>query len=373
MQATETSAPTPAPLPTQRIDTPTCLLTQVHALHADAAAHWASALRASPNAVQYLNARGIGGAIAARFGLGCARVAWRDLGGVLERHGEDAVAASGLVAHRSGNATATCSSGFDRFRDRIMFPIRTRDGQIAGFGGRLVEPDGATSTRGSGAKAGRQMTPRGFEPPKYLNSPEGIAFDKGRLLYGLFEAETAIKAQGLAVVVEGYLDVVSLAQAGFDTAVATLGTACRREQVAELLTATARIVFCFDADAAGRAAAARALLAALPFATDARSFGFVFLPEGHDPDSFVRVHGLQAFRAMVDGAMPLDVFLVEHAGRGCDLGYAEGRARCASRARELWRELAQGAAREALLEHCAAMLGFGQAELLAMWVGWAKA
>lgn len=155
MQATETSTPTPTPtpatLPTQRIGAPTCLLTQVHALHADAAAHWASALRASPYAVQYLNARGIGGAIAARFGLGCARPAWRDLGGVLERHGEDAVAASGLVAHRSGDAKAKYSSGFDRFRDRIMFPIRTRDGQIAGFGGRLIEPGGAASTQGGGA------------------------------------------------------------------------------------------------------------------------------------------------------------------------------------------------------------------------------
>ena len=371
MQATETSTPTP--LPTSGIGAPMCLLTQVHGLHADAAAHWASALRASPRAVQYLNARGIGGAIAARFGLGCARAAWRDLGGVLERHGEDAVAASGLVAHGSGDATAKCSSGFDRFRDRIMFPIRSRDGQIAGFGGRLIEPDGAASTRGSGAKAGRQMTPRGFEPPKYLNSPEGIAFDKGRLLYGLFEAEAAIKAQGLAVVVEGYFDVVSLAQAGFEVAVATLGTACRREQLVELLTASARMVFCFDGDAAGRAAAARALLAALPFATDARSFGFVFLPEGHDPDSFVRVHGVQAFRAMVDGAIPLDGFLVEHAGQGCDLGCAEGKARCAAQARGLWRELAQGEAREALLDHCAAMLGFRRAELLAMWVGWAKA
>ena len=348
MQIAKTSMPAANAPRTQPsgIAAPKCLLAQVHALNADVAAHWRAALQATPLAMQYLRARGIGGAVAARFGLGYARPAWRDLGEVLARHSDEAVLASGLLVATDNGATSGSARRFDRFRDRIVFPILTREGSIAGFGGRVL---------GVG------------EQPKYLNSPEGIAFTKGSLLYGLFEAERAIGLEGSALVVEGYMDVVSLAQAGVDNAVATLGTSCRREQLAELLALTERLVFCFDGDTAGRAAAARALRAVLPFATGSKQFGFVFLPDGHDPDSFVRQLGAGDFRAAAEAAMPLSAFLVEQASTGCDLRDAEGRARCAAQARVMWHEMPDGVARDALLDHCAGMLKFARGELLGMW------
>jgi DNA primase len=318
------------------------LQAQVHALQADAAAHWRAALRESPHAVDYLRRRGIRGAIATRFGLGYARARWRDLAEVLECHSAEAVDASGLLAGKTGGTDAR---RFDRFRGRIMFPIRDRAGNVAGFGGRVLDD---------------------ADQPKYLNSPEGVAFHKGRLLYGLFEAEAGIRAEGLAVVVEGYLDVVSLTQGGFGAAVATLGTACRREQIEALLALTRSVVFCFDGDTAGRAAAARALEMVLPLATDARRFRFMLLPSEHDPDSFVRAHGLEAWRAALESSLSLSAFLIEHVQSGCDLRYAEGRAQCSARARPLWHAMADSLARQALLEHCAAVLRFSTTQILSL-------
>ena len=166
---------------------------------------------------------------------------------------------------------------YDRFRERIMFPIRSVKGEVIGFGGRVLD---------------------GGEP-KYLNSPETPIFVKGRELYGLFEARTALRSKGYALVVEGYMDVVALAQNGFGNAVATLGTACTAEHVQKLFRFTDAVVFSFDGDAAGRRAAGRALEAALPHATDLRSVRFLFLPPEHDPDSFVRELGPAAFDEQV--------------------------------------------------------------------------
>lgn len=316
---------------------------QVHALLADAAAHYRDALRASPQAVQYLAARGIGGAIAARFGLGFARPKWRDLLPVLERHEDAVVEASGLLA-RSGEGAAV--RRFDRFRDRVMFPIRTRSGAVAGFGGRAI---------GAG------------DDPKYMNSPEGVVFRKRELLYGLFEAEAAIRAEGYGVVVEGYFDVVALAQAGCLPVVGTLGTACSREQLEALFSLTDRLVFCFDGDAAGRRAAARAMETVLPLAVDGRVVQFVFLPEEHDPDSFVRAYGLEAFGAALQGAAPLFDFIAASISAGCDFEYAEGRALCAHRAKGLWQQLPEGALRGELERYCAGVLRLPAAHVLDLW------
>jgi DNA primase len=319
-------------------------LATVRALLADAAGHYKAALRASPQAVRYLAGRGVGGAVAARFGLGYARPEWRDLGKVLQRFDDATVVASGLLVVTDGKPQGR---RFDRFRGRVMFPIRTRDGAIAGFGARAL--DGTD--------------------PKYLNSPEGPGFKKRELLYGLYEAQAAIQAEGLAVVVEGYLDVIVPAQAGFAAVVGTLGVACSRAQITELLTLTRHLVFCFDGDVAGRDAAGRALEAVLPLATDDVTVSFVFLPEGHDPDSFVREEGIDAFRGAVGAAVPLLQFLQESVALGCDLRHAEGRALCVHRAGSLWAVMPQSAARTALLEYCAGVVQLSTDRLRAFWRG----
>ena len=315
---------------------------RVHALLADAAAHYRDALRAVPDGRQYLQGRGISGATAGRYGLGFARREWQDLGAVIERYDEDTAMASGLLAQSGDDGKGR---RYDRFRGRVMFPIRDRAGRVAGFGGRVL--DGTD--------------------PKYLNSPEGPTFRKREMLYGLYEAQAAIEAAGLALVVEGYMDVVSLSEAGFPASVGTLGTACTTEQIALLLGVTSNIVFCFDGDAAGRRAAARALENVLPLATADRSIRFVFLPPEHDPDSFVRAHGLAAFAAAVQDAATLAQFLAELVEDGCELQYAEGRARCASRAKPYWLALPAGAVRDGLRDRCAEVLKFSAAEVERMW------
>jgi len=316
-------------------------VTAVCSLLEDAAAHYRGALRAAPHAVRYLAERGISGASAARFGLGYARPKWQDLQTVFADHDQAAVDASGLVA-TSGDGERR----YDRFRDRLMFPIRTRDGQVAGFGGRVLV-DGEAS--------------------KYLNSPEGVTFRKRELLYGLFEAQEAIRAYGMAVVVEGYLDVVSLAQAGFAASVATLGTACSRAQIAELFSLTSRVVFCFDGDAAGQRAAQAVLEHVLPEVFDGRQAGFMFLPAEHDPDSFVRAEGLDAFRTSLRAAVPLVAFLLHCAAVGCDLQHAEGRVRCAHRLRSFYNLMPDSESKSQVVGHCAEVLRCSVAEVMDMW------
>ena len=226
-------------------------------------------LKASDRAIAYLKGRGLSGEVAARFGLGYASDGWRGLASVFPSYDDPLLEESGLVIAQPDEArpgdVAEAPSGkrYDRFRDRIMFPIRSVQGAVIGFGGRVLD-------RGE---------------PKYLNSPETPVFSKGRELYGLFEARTAIRQRGHALVVEGYMDVVALAQAGFENAVATLGTACTAEHVQKLVRFTDSVVFSFDGDAAGRRAAGRALEASLAHAVDTRTFRFLFLPAEHDPDS----------------------------------------------------------------------------------------
>ncbi|MDH5205710.1 MAG: DNA primase, partial [Hylemonella sp.] len=251
---------------------------------------WRKQLKNSPRAVAYLKGRGLSGEIARQFGLGYAPEGWRSLASVFPSYDDPLLVESGLVIAHADEGGGE-EKRYDRFRDRIMFPIRNVKGECIGFGGRVL----------------------GDEKPKYLNSPETPVFSKGRELYGLFEARNAIREAGYVLVSEGYMDVVALAQLGFPNTVATLGTACTAEHAQKLFRFTEAVVFSFDGDAAGRRAARRALDAALPFANDVRSVKFLFLPDGHDPDSYIRELGQDAFARCIDEAVPLSRFLIEAA------------------------------------------------------------
>jgi DNA primase len=310
---------------------------------ARAAAHYRKQLKASPRAIDYLKGRGLSGEIAARFALGYAPDGWRGLASVFPRYDDPLLAESGLVIVQGEDGPE--QKRYDRFRDRIMFPIRSVKGEVIAFGARVLDKG----------------------EPKYLNSPETPLFHKGRELYGLFEARSALRDSGYVLVTEGYMDVVALAQLGLPHAVATLGTACTPEHVAKLLRFTEQVVFSFDGDAAGRRAAARALEAALPHATDTRSFRFLFLPPEHDPDSFVREHGKEAFESAVAQAVPLSQQLLELAAQDCDLASVEGRARMLAQAKPLWSALPEGALRLQLLGELARRGALPAEELSTLW------
>ncbi|GAA6143543.1 DNA primase [Hydrogenophaga sp. 5NK40-0174] len=317
-------------------------------LLAKAAKDYQKQLKDSPRAVSYLKQRGLTGAVAKAFGMGYAPEGWRHLAGVVPDYADARLVESGLVIEHVDEKNAEGESKrYDRFRDRIMFPIRNVKGETIGFGGRVLDKG----------------------EPKYLNSPETPVFSKGHELYGLFEARTPIRAAGYALVTEGYMDVVALAQLGFPQAVATLGTACTPDHVQKLFRFTDSVVFSFDGDAAGRRAARKALEAALPLATDTRSIRFLFLPAEHDPDSFIRANGAQAFEDMVQKATVLSRFLMEAASADCDLSTAEGRARMASQARPLWTALPDGALKRQLLGDLADQAGLDARDLEQLWAG----
>ncbi len=307
-----------------------------------AAQAYAAQLKEAAHAVDYLKGRGLSGQVARDFGLGYAPAGWRFLASVFPDYGHESLVECGLII--TGDE-ASEAKRYDRFRDRVMFPIRNVKGQCIGFGGRVF----------------------GDEKPKYLNSPETPVFSKGRELYGLFEARAALREHGYALVTEGYMDVVALAQLGFANAVATLGTACTNDHVQKLFRFTDAVVFSFDGDAAGRRAARKALDAALPFASDTRSIKFLFLPAEHDPDSFIRQFGPEAFAKHVEQAVPLSRFLIEAASQDCEMASAEGRARMASQARGLWAALPDGALKRQLLAEIADTVQIDSRELLQVW------
>ena len=300
-------------------------------------------LKDAPRAIGYLKKRGLTGQIASRFALGYAPEGWRTLAGVFPDYADPLLVESGLVI--AGEGEGGPERRYDRFRDRIMFPIRSVKGEVIGFGARVL----------------------GNEKPKYLNSPETPVFHKGSELYGLYEARAALREKGYALVVEGYMDVVALAQLGFANAVATLGTACTPQHVQKLFRFTASVVFSFDGDAAGQRAASKALQAALPYASDTRSVKFLFLPGGHDPDSFIRTEGAQAFAAAVAAAEPLSRFLLQTAAQDCDMSSAEGRARFAAQARPLWQQLPAGALAQQILADIAQQTHIDARELAQLW------
>ncbi len=302
-------------------------------------------LKDSAKAVDYLKGRGVSGEVAKDYGLGYAPEGWRSLASVFPSYDDPLLVESGLVISNADEDSGD-QKRYDRFRDRIMFPIRNVKGECIGFGGRVF----------------------GDEKPKYLNSPETPVFSKGRELYGLFEARTALRDHGYALVTEGYMDVVALAQLGFPNAVATLGTACTADHVQKLFRFTDAVVFSFDGDAAGRRAARKALDAALPYATDVRNIKFLFLPPEHDPDSFIRAHGREAFARCVTEAVPLSRFLIDAAREGCDLSSAEGRSLLASNARPLWLQLPDGALKRQLLTELSGLVQIGSHELTDLWL-----
>lgn len=315
----------------------------VPSLLEDVARHYQSVLRSTGSAIRYLRARGIGGGVAVRYGLGYAEKSRGSLAAPLRCYDEDAIEASGLCLRRD-----TCPAGprVPFFRHRIMFPIRDRGGNVVGFGGRTL----------------------GRSSAKYLNSRECATFQKRALLFGLNEARYYIEAYGYAVVVEGYFDVLALAQERILTAVGTLGTACTDAHISALRQHTDRIIFCFDGDAAGSRAADRVLpsvVKALHSGLDAR---FVRLPAGWDPDSYVRRYGAVAFRRLLSDSVSALAFLTERLEQGCDLRHAEGRSRCTNRARPFYIAMAPCAQRSALLDYCTTLLGCDDNDLLAIWL-----
>ena len=304
-----------------------------------AARHYKAALKSTPRAIDYLKGRGLTGEIAAQFALGYSPEGWRTLASAFPEYDDPLLVESGMVIEGDDDKR------YDRFRDRIMFPIRNVKGEFIGFGGRVLDKG----------------------EPKYLNSPETPVFIKGRELYGLFEGRVGLRKRGYALVVEGYMDVVALAQHGFGNAVATLGTACTAEHVQKLFRFTESVIFSFDGDAAGRRAAGRALEAALPHATDTRSIKFLFLPTEHDPDSYVREFGAAGFERYVEQAIPLSRQLQESASEGCDLATVEGRARMLSNAKPLWSALPEGLLKRGTLAELARRAQLPDTELMRMW------
>ena len=295
-------------------------------------------------AVEYLKGRGIIGQIAHEFGLGFAPDGWDNLLRALgtDDASREALARAGLVVKKEGGGY------YDRFRDRVIFPIEDHRGRVVAFGGRVLDDvQGSTNAaedRTSGAAKGG---------PKYLNSPETPLFHKGRELYGLFHAREAIKRENRVLVVEGYMDVVALAQFGVDFAVATLGTATTRDHLERLFRHAPEVIFCFDGDRAGREAAWRALDNALPVVREGRQVSFLFLPEGEDPDTLVRKEGRDAFLARFMTAFPLPDYLFDNLMRQIDMNRLDGRARLVELARPLLSKMPQGVLRQMMLDRLA--------------------
>jgi DNA primase len=295
-------------------------------------------LKLNTRAIDYLKGRGLSGEIAKRFNLGYAPESWQGLEAVFGAYSQDSIA---NVLVEAGLIIQSEAKRYDRFRDRIMFPIRNPKGQVIAFGGRILD-------------AGE---------PKYLNSPETPLFSKGNTLYGLFEARQAIRDKGSVIVCEGYMDVVALAQLGFANGVATLGTACTANHVRALMRQTDRIIFSFDGDAAGQRAAKRALEACLPMMADDKEIKFLFLPTEHDPDSFVRERGAPAFDEAIRQAMPLSSFLIQVANEGHDWNTPEGRAQTQHAAKPLLLSMPAIALRAQLIRELAQRVGITPVEL----------
>jgi DNA primase len=319
-------------------------LAPLYALLGRVAEFYAATLQANPRARAYAESRGLQPATIERFQIGYAPEAWDEL---TRRFGTSAeqrreLASSGLIVERT-----TGSEGYyDRFRDRLMFPIRDARGRVIAFGGRILEQG----------------------EPKYLNSPETVLFHKGKELYGLYEARRARRGLTRLLLVEGYMDAVRLHQAGLTFAVATLGTATTPEHLQRAFRLVSDLVFCFDGDRAGRAAAWRALQNVLPQVRAGREIRFLFLPEGEDPDSLVGSEGGEAFEARLERALPLSEYLVAQLSSEADLSHADGKARFVALARPLLEKIAPGVYRELLLERIAQAIGSDPARL-AQWLG----
>ncbi|MEA3151641.1 MAG: primase, partial [Gammaproteobacteria bacterium] len=315
----------------------------LHDVTSRAARFFEQNLADHPRAHQYLQTRGIDAKTSANFALGYAPDSWDAL---LTRFGtqEDErrrLFQVGLIIERDTRGGERAAGFYDRFRDRLMFPIRDSRGRVIAFGGRVLDKG----------------------DPKYLNSPETTLFHKGRELYGLYEARQARTDFKRLMIVEGYMDVVRLHQAGITYAVATLGTATTQEHLNKIFRITSELVFCFDGDRAGRAAAWRALENALPLARDGRELKFMFLPEGHDPDSLVAHEGREAFEERTKTALPLSEYLVQHLKLDLDLEHVDGRAKLKALATPLFARMPDGIYRELLADRLAGEIGMPASKL----------
>ena len=305
------------------------------------AAYYRQQLRQHPQAnraVAYLKQRGLTGAIAKAFDLGFAPPGWDNLHKALGNTPAQQTLLKDtgmLVENESGKL-------YDRFRDRIVFPIRDQRGRVVAFGGRVL----------------------GDDKPKYLNSPETPIFHKGRELYGLFQARQANRKLDRLLVVEGYMDVIALAQHGINNATATLGTATSKTHLERIYRLCPEVVFCFDGDEAGRKAAVRAMEAALPCMEDGRQARFLFLPEGEDPDTMVRSGGAEHFEKLVSNATPLEEYLFESVALGLDTSSMDGKARLSKLALPYLRQLPEGIYRELMFQALAQRTGLDLATIM---------
>jgi DNA primase len=309
-------------------------LDDLYALMTHVDQHFRDALKEHDRAKDYLKQRGLVGETAARYHLGYAPAGWDH---ALKKFGttdagRQALLTAGLIIERNVEQEKNVSPGFyDRFRDRVMFPIRDSRGRVVGFGGRVLDQG----------------------EPKYLNSPETPLFHKGRELYGLFEARQELRNIERLLVVEGYMDVVRLSQAEIHYAVATLGTATTPDHLNRIFRVTSEVVFAFDGDRAGRQAAWRALETCLPFAKEGRQLKFMFLPDGQDPDSLVALEGKAAFESRLESSLPLSEYLVKQLSTDINLASIDGRARLAELAKPLIARVPEGIYRELLIDRLA--------------------
>ena len=276
-------------------------------------------------AIDYLKKRQVSGEVARLYQLGFAPAGWHTLDAPFKQNKKELIATGMLIQKEDGTS-------YDRYRQRIMFPIHDRHGKIIGFGGRAIEAD---------------------QKPKYLNSPETVIFQKNRELYGLHQVLQQKNTVRQVLIVEGYMDVIALAQHGILNAVATLGTATSTYHIQLLSKHTHNVVFCFDGDAAGRQAAWRALDSCLPHLNSGLNAGFVFLPEGHDPDSLVREEGLELFNARIQNAMPLNQFFYQTLTRDMDHASLAGKSQLVFAAKPYLLKMTDGPYKQLMVDELA--------------------
>jgi len=296
-------------------------------------------LKNSKIAIDYLKGRGLTGEVAARFGIGYAPEDWQNLKAAAPDYKDVSLVEAGMVIEGDGDKR------YDRFRNRIMFPIVNANGKVIGFGGRVI----------------------GDGNPKYLNSPKTSLFEKGRELYGLYQAQKSTRAQQRVIAVTGYMDVLALAQCGIDATVSTLGHAITPHQVAILFRMSERVVFCFNGKKAGKKSAWCALENILPQIVDGKRIDFVFLPENHDPDTYVREFGAEAFEHLIGDSLPLQEYLMQEITARLNLRTQEGRSDLLQKARPLLTAIVAPTTALLLREEVAVLAGVTLAELEALW------
>ena len=277
-----------------------------------ASIYYQKQLRVSPKAINYLKSRGLTGEVAKEFSIGYAPEGWQNLKIAFKKYEDESLVKAGLVVRNEKGKY------YDRFRNRIIFPIYSDKGKIIGFGGRIIDPE---------------------DTPKYYNSPETPLFQKSYELYGLLASRKPIREKGYVLVVEGYMDVVGLAQNGIRNTVATLGTATTAFHIKKLIRYTQEIVFCFDGDNAGRSAAWRAMNNSLVSVTDNIQLKFLFLPDTHDPDSFVKENSAKEFELLAQNSMPLTEYIIKYLTIGNDLVTSEKKVKFLNEIKPILNEL----------------------------------